>query len=81
MFMMIKMKEIILVVTPGTQIYVDIDIFRFIKDTDLSLVVIEIEDEFIDEVDAPLVMNTHAELKDFALNWISNNVKITNELM
>ena len=78
--MKVKMKDINLTEVVGTNIYVDIDVFRFTKDKDLSYVEILIDNngewEFLEEVHASII--DHEDLRKFALNWIFKSVEITN---
>jgi len=82
---MIKMEDIDLTAVTGTQIYVDIDVFRFTKDKDLSYVEIEMDNngewEFLEEEHDSQLISSHDELRKFALNWIFKNVEIVDKVM
>lgn len=81
---MIKVDDINLETNTGSMIYVIIDVFRFIKDEELSSVEIQIENqgeyEFLQEIDdlkIPII--NHDDLRVFSLNWIFKNIEITNK--
>jgi len=84
---MVKLTDINLTIVPGTTIYLDIDIFRFIKDGDFFDVRVEIENngehEFLQDIDLSesegIVMDHH-DLERVALNWIFKNVEVVKEV-
>ena len=82
---MIKMTDINLVTVTGTKIYLDIDIFRFIKDEDLFNVEVEVEIEnngehehleIIDLNEFNEIVINHSDLQRIAFNWIFKNVEL-----
>ncbi|MHB9925380.1 ubiquitin [Clostridium botulinum] len=85
----IKTTDLNLNVSTGTIFYVNIDIFRFLYDSETSFLIIEILDnedyEFyesvcmIDLLERKTILN-HKDLKIFALNWIFKNVEIVKEI-
>jgi len=85
--MQIKMQCIDMKPKYGSTFYVDIDIFRFVKDEELTNPEVYIDDrgsyEFLTEI--PILENDEAEpmgcieLKMIALDWIEENVQITGE--
>ncbi|MDU4599284.1 MAG: BC1881 family protein [Clostridium sporogenes] len=81
----IKTTDLNLNVSTGTILYVDIDIFRFLYDQEISCITVQFLDgenyEFFEEVELPegKVIVNHDDLRKFALNWIFNNVEIVKE--
>ncbi|GAA0083174.1 ubiquitin [Clostridium sp. CTA-6] len=81
----IKTTDLNLNVSTGTILYVDIDIFRFLYDSEIFCITVEVIDgenyEFLEEINlekdrSNLDCN---DLKIFALNWIFRNVEIVKE--
>ncbi|APH24110.1 hypothetical protein [Clostridium botulinum] len=85
----IKTTDLNLNVSTGTILYVDIDIFRFLYDSEISFLIIEILDnenyEFYESVcminlpESKTILD-HNDLKIFALNWIFKNVEVVKEI-
>lgn len=79
----IKIPNINSKITPGTTIYIDIDIFKFIWDKDFSDVEVQMESNgdysYLQTIKLGELNETvvdHKELEKIALNWIFNNVEI-----
>jgi len=69
----------------GADIYVTIDIFKFVKDEDLPYLEVLIEGndgyyEFLDEIETGLPVMNHEKLKEIAFMWILENVSIADDL-
>lgn len=78
----IKMEDLILNVSTGTILLVDIDVFRFLYEQDIFSLTVQIESngeyEYLAEIELGEneVIVDHADLRRVALNWIFNNVEI-----
>ncbi|GAA0082456.1 MULTISPECIES: hypothetical protein [Clostridium] len=85
----IRTTDLNLNVSTGTILYVDIDIFRFIYDSETYFLIIQILDnedyEFYESVcminlpESETILS-HNDLKIFALNWIFKNVEVVKEI-
>lgn len=76
----IKMDDIDLDVNCGTAMYVDIDVFRFVKDENFPWITVEMDEgeeyRFLEELKQEVAVVNHEELKKIALNWIFDNVEV-----
>jgi len=84
---MVKVTEINLRQITGSTIYIDIDIFRFVKDIGLFNVVVQMDNqgefEYLDEIavtDSNGIVKDHNDLVRIALNWIFKNVEVVKEV-
>lgn len=79
----IKMDDIDLRVDCGTTMYVDIDVFRFVKDGSLPCVEVYIEEngeyKLLEELEEENIVVTHEDLRKAAINWLFDNVTIVDK--
>lgn len=80
------MEDIGLEMRCGATIYVEIDIFRFVKDESLTCVEVKIEEngeykflEFLGGLEEESIVATHEDLRRVAVKWLLDNVTIEYE--
>lgn len=82
----IRTTDLNLNVSTGTMLYVDIDIFRFLYDSEIFCITVQFLDgeeyRFLEEINLKKDKNNleHKDLKIIALNWVFNNVEVVRNL-
>ena len=82
----IKTTDLNLNVSTGTMIYMDIDIFRFIYDSEIFCITVQFLDgedyKFLEEINLGKDKSNldHNDLKTVGLDWIKNNVEVISNL-
>ncbi|WP_242844824.1 hypothetical protein [Clostridium botulinum] len=82
----IKTTDLNLNVSTGTILYVDIDIFRFLYDSEIFCITVQFLDgedyKFLEEIslEKDKINLDYNDLKKIGLDWITNNVEVVRRL-